>query len=452
MTPKPSWNPAAPSSKDTVFVVGMDAFNARFLPELHGAEEVEFRALTSYGEAVMPPREMQFGHLLETCETRLAAFAQAGGRATGVIGWWDFPCCALVPLLSRRHGLPGPDLAAVAACEHKYFARLEQAKAVPEMTPRFAAVDPFAENPKDIPLAYPFWLKPVLAHSSFLGFRVSDEAEFDHALEVIRREIGHLRDPVDTFLEHAGWPDGTHEVSGDHCIAEEIISAGRQCTLEGYVFAGEPEVFGVIDTLRSGRYQQSLTHYRYPSALPARVQERMGDAAKRVMRQIGYDNGAFNMEFYWDEATDSLKLLEVNSRISKSHTPLFRLVDGVGNFQVLFDLTRGRRPRMPQGEGPFAMAQKSMLRVSREKLHDAIVTRVPSEADIARVKEVEPQAEVRILVREGQRLSDLDYQESYSYLLADLFLGANSAAEIDEKARRCEALLPFEFEPIREAA
>ena len=72
----------------------------------------------------------------------------------------------------------------------------------------------------------------------------------------------------------------------------------------------------------------SLERYEYPSSLPDPVKRRMRDAARRVIEATGLDDSPFNMEFYYREHDDSIALLEINARISKSHSPIFEKVEG----------------------------------------------------------------------------------------------------------------------------
>jgi len=142
------------------------------------------------------------------------------------------------------------------------------------------------------------------------------------------------------------------------------------------------EIYGAVDSLREGPAGSSFSRYEYPSTLPAPVPERMGDIAARVIRQVGYDDAPFNIEFYWEEDSDRIWLLEINCRISKSHAPLFQMVDGCYHHQVMIDLTLGRQPAMRHREGRFGCAAKFMLR----RQEDARVIRVPSDAEIAAVE------------------------------------------------------------------
>jgi hypothetical protein len=90
------------------------------------------------------------------------------------------------------------------------------------------------------------------------------------------------------------------------------------------------------------------------------------------------------------------------------------------------------------------MAAKFMLRI----FEDGIVERVPHATDIEQFKRRYPEALVRIMVDEGTQLSHLAYQDSYSFEIAEVFLGADSQSELLDKYRAALEL-PFRFEPAR---
>ncbi len=430
-----------------IFVAGLEPFNLALLHSLPNAGEYAFHKLLSHDEAVRPKNGLfNLDALLAFAEKRLIDF---GGSVDAIIGYWDFPSSVIVPVLNHRHSLPGPRLEAVAAFEHKYWARLEQQKIIPEFVPRFCAVDPFAHDPyRTIDLPFPFWLKPIKAHSSYLGFRIHDRADFESCLPIIRKNIARFGDPFNAFLKMVDLPGDIAGIGGNHCIAEEIISGGEQCTLEGYVYQGDVVVYGVVDSVRTGRHQSCFSRYQYPSKLPEHVQGRMIDATRRLMNHIGYDGAPFNMEFYWDPATDQIRLLEVNTRISKSHSPIFKMVDGVTHHQVAVELALGRKPDFPHRQGKYAVAAKFMVRV----FADGIVARVPRQADIERFHQTFPDGLFRPMVNEGDRLAHLLYQDSYSFEIAELFLGAGSETELLEKCDAALKLLPFEVKPLEPMA
>jgi hypothetical protein len=265
-----------------IFVIGMEPFNLGLLEQMEGARDYAFHTLLTYEEAVRPASShIEFDQLLRMAEERLYQF---GGTVDAIISYWDFPSSALVPMLQKEFGLPGPCLEAVAKCQHKYWSRRVQKEALPDLIPRFTAVDPFEDDPLGrINLPYPFWIKPIKAHSSYLGFEIADEADFRVALPIIRASIANFADAFNEFLKRVDTPPAIAPIGGYHCIAEESISAGQQCTLEGYAYEDEVEVYGIVDSIREGERQSSFARYQYPSRLPDHVQTRMKDAACRLV-------------------------------------------------------------------------------------------------------------------------------------------------------------------------
>jgi biotin carboxylase len=344
--------------KRNIFVVGLEPFNLALLKAVRHAEQYAFHSLLDYGE-IVSARRFDMEVLLDKARGILRSFAEP---IDAIVGYWDFPTILMMPILRKEFQLRGPTLESVLRCEHKYWSRLEQAKVVPEQVPRFALVDPFDNQAAArLNLDFPFWIKPVKAHSSLLGYRVRDRRDFDHALAEIREGIHRFAEPLDVIMSYADLPDEIAGVDGTKCIAEEIISAGRQCTLEGYAFEGVVEVYGIVDSIR-GPNRSSLERYEYPSSLPAPIKDQMKALARRIIRFVGLDDSPFNMEFFYEEARDRIYLLEINARISKSHSPLFDAVEGVPHKEVMIDVALGKQPDYPARRGRFRYAAKFMPR------------------------------------------------------------------------------------------
>jgi hypothetical protein len=413
-----------------VFVLGADDRNLSHLRGVPEAEDCRFHVLADYQE-VRSGEVFPALHVLEQARKVLDSWE---GPIDGVLGWFDFPVSTLLPILRREYGLPGADLASVLRCEHKYWSRLEQRRCVAEHVPAFEAFDPDDPDPRaELTLPYPFWVKPVKSVSSYLGFEVRDDEDLAEALAAMRAKIHTVAEAFDAILRFADLPPEVADLGGRTCIAEELISRGRQCTLEGYVHRGRTVVYGIVDSIREGARGSSFARYQYPSSLPRDVQERMIEIAARFMAHAGYDGSPFNAEFYWDEERDTLMLLEVNSRISKSHAPLFELVDGRSHHAVNLELALGREPRPPHRQGRYPVAAKFFVR----EHEDGVVERVPSQEDLARLHERVPQARVQVHVHEGMRLSELLHQDSYSYELGVIHLGADSEEALMAAYRTC---------------
>jgi biotin carboxylase len=429
------------SEKKNIFVVGLEDFNLALLREVRHAEQYEFHGLLDY-ETVTKDTSAEVENLLSAAFAELDGFPES---IDAIVGYWDFPTVLMMPILRQRYGLRGPTLESVLRCEHKYWARVEQSRLGLDVVPPFALVDPFDEAAAlEPPIPFPFWIKPIKAHSSKLGFRVGNQEDYGHAIKEIRAGIRYFAVNLDQIMKYAKLPPEIQAADGKHCIAEGIISAGRQCTLEGYVFEGVPEVYGIVDSIR-GPNRSSFERYQYPSTLPRAVKRRMIDMAKRVITSTGLDDSPFNMEFYWQHRTDRIWLLETNARISKSHSPLFHMVEGVPHKEVMIDVALGRKPEYPLHAGRFRHAAKFMLRRYDCDSSD-IVTAVPSEADLARIRQRFPGTEIRIHVSAGMRLEDLHFRDSYSHELAEIFVGADSQRKLLKTYREVAATLRFDIQ------
>ena len=424
-----------------IFVFGADEFNLSLMRSLESARGYCFHALYHYGE-VRTGKGFPVQALYQGAVARLQSYP---GSVDAIVGYWDFPVSTMLPVLCQSLGLPSPSFEAVLKCEHKYWSRLEQRRVIPEYIPDFCAVDPFKDDyQQQVTLDYPFWLKPVKAASSHLGFMVRNESELDMAIEQIRNKISCFAEPFNYLLQFAKQPDEVAAVDGYHCIAEGIISHGRQCTLEGYVFDGKLCVYGAVDSIREGEHSSSFSRYQYPSSIPQSVQDKMIKVTERFLTHIGFDNGPFNIEYYWEKESDHIWLLEINTRISKSHCPLFRNVDGISHHQVMLALALGKQPVFPHRQGRYRYAAKFMWRTYA----DALVNRVPTAQEVQAVTRRIEGTEIQLHIREGMRLSELNYQDSYSYEIADIFIGGDSEQDLLQKYRDVQQALALELVPL----
>jgi biotin carboxylase len=431
-------------TRQNVFVLGLDDFQRGELETITNAQNKAFHQLLP-PEVVTRPEEHGFTSLLERAREQLRSFE---GSVDAIIAHWDFPSSVIAPILGCEFELACPDLEAVLACEHKYWSRVVQQQSIPEAVPAFVGFDPFDDRALDeIDLDYPFWIKPVKAHSSALGFKIESAEDFHDAIPAIRDGIRATGDPFNEVLAMADLPEWLSADSGNTCLAEQIVT-GAQATVEGSMHQGEFNAHGIFDSPKDEKTGH-FARYEYPATtLPDEVQERMVDLCERYLRHIGFDDACWNVEFMWDEDTDQLWVIEINTRISQSHSDLFAKVDGMSNHEVAVAVAVGQQPWMPKGRGNFEVAAKCFLWT--EEITDGIVRRVPSQQDIDRVVQEFPETHVQIEVEEGDRLSELRDQSSYRYDLGFLFLGAQDHRDIEKNYERCRQLLPFEIEPIEQ--
>lgn len=418
-----------------VFVLGLTPLQRNELKTVRPGGDTEFHELLDH-ESLVGEEAVDFDDLLQRARDELDAF---DGTVDGIVSHWDFPTSVLGPMLAAERGLPAPSLTSLLKCEHKYWSRLEQRRAVPEVVPGFVAFDPFADDVAgQIDLAFPYWVKPVKGHSSNLGFEIRGPEDLEAAVAEIRSEITDVGDAFDQVLRRVDLPEELAGTGGTTCLAEEIIE-GVQIAPEGSVSGGSFAVHGVVD-MHKDAHGLSIERIDYPASLvPAEVQQRAIDATERLLHHIGFDNGCFNSEFMWDEARDALRIIEVNTRISQSHSELFTLVDGRSNHQVAVDVALGQAPGMPENRGDLAVATQHVIIHGR----DAVVRAVPHEAVVARIIERYPGTRIEFPVKPGDRLSELPHQDSYRYLLAIVYVGAKDHDALRERITDIEQTVHF---------
>ena len=429
--------------KRNIFIVALEDKQKAMLETLRQSKELEIHGLLTVDTAV-EAKQFSFNEVLEAAREQLANFP---GTVDAIIAQWDFPTSVLVPILCKEYGIPSPSVTSVLKCEHKLWSRMEQQKVIPEVVPRFCGVDPFSESPFDqVTLNYPFWIKPVKAFSSHLGFKIENFEQFEAAIEEIRENINQLGDPFNEALEYADTPEEIKQSGGNACIAEEIIS-GVQGAPEGTMFQGEFNVHGIISQPKSKLTETLFDRLEYPSNLPEHVHHKMIEASRKFLEHIGYNNGCFNAEFMWNEAEDKLWLVEFNTRISQSHSEIFVMVDGMSNHEVAVDIALGNRPSLLNRQGVAPVAAKCFIPCEHQ---DGIVRKIPSNAEINDIKSLYPHTEVKIDVETGQRLSDLMHQDNFCYRLGTLYLAADNHDQIEEQFEYCLKALKFDIEHVDE--
>lgn len=429
-----------------IFVIGMDDFGLDMVKTVRGSEGYRFHGLLDYDQ-VVNPAHYPIEEMIAAGKAQLDRFE---GPVDAIIGHWDFPTTALMTIFREHCGLNvGPSLASVLIAEHKYWARLRERTTIPEHAPAFEAVNPFADDAAErIGLDYPYWLKPVIAFSSQLAFKICNREDLDEALAQQRASIGRFGEPFKAFLDMVELPgDIPRAVDGYHAIAEAAIS-GELCTAEGYIRRGRPTVYGIVDSYREGKHGSSFSRYQLPSRVPAWVRERIVEYSDRVVPRLGLDDTPFNIEYFWDMDSDRIWLLEVNPRISRSHSPLFADITGASHHEVALDVALDTEPDFPRSGGCCAVAGKFMLR----RHHDGRVTRAPSEQDLHELEASYPGTRIEVVVEEGQRLSELRGQDAYSYEVAVVFMGADDTQALLKQYEDLKAQLSLEFEDVATGA
>ncbi|MFW6307439.1 MAG: ATP-grasp domain-containing protein [Campylobacterales bacterium] len=425
-------------SKKNIFVIGLDDFNLKQIETIRNIQEYEIHGLLPLG-MLLKTKNFNINRLIEK---GLKEIEESGVKPDAFISHWDFPSAALVAVFRKEYNLPGPSLDSILIAEHKYWCRLRHEKSIPENIPEFESINPFDEEAVEkVTLEFPFWIKPNIGFSSQMVYFVKNKQELKEALAETRKKIARFGDPFAEFLKRVDMPeDIPTKIDAYHCILEKPIG-GRQCTVEGYIKDDECHIFGVVDSLREGRMNSSFARYILPSQLPDEVKSRLKSISKKAIYQMGLDDVPFNIEYFWDEESDNIWLLEVNTRISKSHSPLFADIMGASNHEVAVELALGKEPDYPRDEGPHDVSIKFMMRF----FEDGVVKRVPTKSEILDL-EHEFECSIQIEVSQGERLSEMPDQDSYSYEVAVVFMGGKSRDELEQKYAELKDRLPLEIE------
>lgn len=362
-----------------------------------------------------------------------------GCALNGVISTDDYPGSTLASIVARVLNLPGVDPAADLLCQHKYYSRCLQAKAVPETVPWFARIGTDQKAPAPAGIRYPAFVKPVKSFFSIGASRVDSPDQLAQAIHD-NPVSSQFLEPFDTLLQQH-----LSLAVGAPLIVEDYLP-GIQVTLDGFVQRGYVQVMGIVDSIMfPGTI--SFERFEYPSALERPVQWRMGEIARKVMAAFGFDDGMFNIEFKYDPKTDSIMIIEINPRMSSQFADLYEKVDGFNPYAVMVDLALGRTPALTGGQGRHPLAASCVLRT----FADQRVLRIPRAGDVERLQNRYPDIRVEILATEEDCLSSA-MQDGNSFRYGLVNIGGEDRQHIQSIFADCRKNLPFKFEPVHPRA
>lgn len=359
----------------------------------------------------------------------------------GVTSSGDYPGCIVASVIAQARGLPAPTPQSVLACSHKYYSRLAQHEAVPEATPRATLINPLTLKPEDLGVEFPVFVKPIKSWSSVLARRVDsfDELQAFFAQPAVRRfKTRYLRSFNRLVKAYTNF-----KANGGYFLAEPVMQ-GKQVTVEGFVFRGVVEIIGIVDSVM---YPGTMSFARFecPSSLPEAVQQRMRWIAARVMRHLGYNNGLFNIEMFYDARRDRIQIIEINPRMVGQFADLMEKVHGTNTYEILLGLAAGDKPRLKQYAGKHKIAASFVPRA----FGDHRVVRMPDREQIEAVKQSYPGTVVHTFYQSGDRMSDyedMDDVDSYSYAMINL--GAQDRAELMAKFKQVKKRLAFSLADV----
>jgi biotin carboxylase len=342
----------------------------------------------------------------------------------------------IAAVVANRLGLPGAQPRAIALAQHKYYAREVVSRLVPEATPRYTAFPYDVRSADAIALPFPMYVKPVKATYSVLAREVGSFAELRQHLSFSALETLIIKRLVSPFNRLARqFTD--FRVDAHHMIGEEIMR-GVQLNVDGIACHGRVELLGVVDCVMYPG-TNAFRRFEYPSAIPAPLQARIETLTRQVIDAIGFDHGAFNVEFCYDPERDTLRVIEMNPRLASQLADLYARVDGTNPYQLLLDLALGEAPGLARGAGRFARATSFVFR----KFDGRALARTPSAEQVARFAAEQPDAKLMLYLKRGAALArEMKWLGSYRY--AVLNMGGASTADLIARYRAACRQLAFD--------
>jgi len=337
-------------------------------------------------------------------------------------------------LLAEKMGWPGTPVKAILACQHKLYARQILQQVAPEANLAFSRLDAAygATVPSDI--RYPQFVKPVKAAFSVLSRVVNNQQELHEHTRFGPWElwvIKHLVEPFERIAKKRLPQAGTA-----HSMLLEAPVAGRQYNLDGYVWQGQVHALGVVDEVMYPD-TDAFMRFEYPSQLDTAVQARAADVARRFLNAVGFDHGLFNMEFFHDEASDKITVIEFNPRMASQFSDLYLRVDGIDLHEIAFALAHGIDPATLDRAVPSAGSAASFVYRSFDPQAQVAF---PAAAQKNSLRESFPDALFFEYIKDAKELQrDFKWLRSYRYGI--VHLGGDNPTHLRQRCELASAML-----------
>ncbi len=339
-------------------------------------------------------------------------------------------------LLAQRLGLPGADPKALIAAQHKYVARRILQQEVPEANVRFHAFPYTFTSADEIPLRFPYYVKPVKAAYSVLARRVDSFQQLQehmtfHPWEkyIIKRLVRPFNDVVRRLTDF--------DVDAHWMLAEELIG-GQQINVDGVAINGEVHVLGIVDAVMYPGTDQFM-RFEYPTRLSAEHESKARDTAKRIIQALGIDHGLFNVEMRVDTATGECRMIEVNPRMAAQFSDLYEKVDGINLHDVALKIAVDQMPDLTPARGKYKMATSFVFR----KFDGMPLLNPPTHDKLKWLQEFDPDAFLALFIKTGGGLKrEMKWLGSHRY--ATLNMGGHSEEHLIEKYETVKQTLGFE--------
>ncbi|ACB85184.1 ATP-grasp domain-containing protein [Natranaerobius thermophilus] len=356
----------------------------------------------------------------------------------GVIGTRDVTS-VFANVICEMTGKPATSIESMINCQNKYISRTIQAKYIPNSTPDFWLDSNFL---KEFPLVPPFFAKPVRANVSYSSKKCH---AYDELRELIRSNTAQLSEYnqyyLDSLAVSSHLKNQLNLETYNRFICEEVI-AGEQATVNGYIYNGEINLYGIVKAVFH-EDKISFSHHEWPyENLSKEMEAQIQDTVSTLVKGLQLDNTFFNVELRIEEDLEKINIIEVNSRAAFQFAKMTEAIMGINYIQWLCDLAVGKQPRnIKEGEN---LTYKHCYNFELREFSDKEIVRVPMTSDLEQLKRMYPEVTIKNLVNANTRLSDYKQNlESYRYCILDI--PGNSQKEVLEKYEEVTSQLGYEF-------
>ena len=343
-------------------------------------------------------------------------------RFDAVLSTDEYIGAIIAAVCARNAGLPGANAAQIILAQHKYHSRLVQQKICPDAAVKCTLIPLSIFKRIDSSFEFPFFVKPVKGTFSLFAKRIDNLAGLKKHMKfnpLERFALNRITKPFNELLNS----QTDLKYDANYFIGEEIIS-GMQVTVDGFVWEKNVTILGVIDSVMFPD-TNVFERFEYPSRLPSDVQERMTRIVSEFISGMQYESGQFNVELFYDSASDNIRIIEINSRLSYQFADLYENVDGTNMYDILVDLSLGRRPNFIPGNGRFKFSNSFVLRTFEGKRLMAI----PEKGEISKFNQRYKESKIKIYGKRGQRLAG-EMRAIGSYRHGIVNIGAKSLLDL----------------------
>jgi hypothetical protein len=345
-------------------------------------------------------------------------------------------------LLAEKMGWPGTAPAAIAACQHKLYARQVLQDVAPEANTAYQRLPCAYGDAAPDGISYPQFVKPIKAAFSVLAKVVRSRAELHQFTRFGAYELLVIKLLVEPFERVA--KRLLPQASTAHSMMLETPVHAAQYCLDGIAFNGQIKPLGVVDAVMYPG-TQAFMRFDYPSRLPADAQAKALDVAQKFLHKVGFSHGLFNMEFFYDAANDKLTVIEFNPRMASQFADLYLRVDGVDLYGMALALAHGQDPwAVPRTAPTAGIATSSVYRVFNDSAAHLTqsIPPMPSQAQIDRLTKLFPDHILLQFPKAGHSLArDFKWLGSYRYGI--IHLGGRDAADLRQRCEAASAVLQW---------